>query len=59
MEENKKKNNPKLSKPTGEVQVLAAWGLMKWGGDSNGEKFLKWGDNEWVPADQDLPEKKK
>ena len=40
-----------LKAPQGEINVYASYGLMTWGVDNNGKKFVKWGENEWMPAD--------
>ena len=48
-----------LRKPQGEVEIFAMFGLMAWGVDETGRKFVKWGQELWVPADpEDQYEKK-
>ena len=39
-----------LKKPKGEVSQYASYGMMKWGKDEDGKIFIKWGDEEWLPA---------
>ena len=40
-----------LKRPHGEVTQFASWGLMAWGVDESGKKYVKWGNNEeWSPA---------
>ena len=40
-----------LKTPQGEINQYASYGMMKWGVDDNGRKFVKWGEKEWLPAD--------
>ena len=40
-----------LRKPQGEVKIFAMFGLMSWGADETGRKFVKWGQESWVPVD--------
>ena len=40
-----------LKRPHGKVIQFASWGLMAWGVDESGRKYVKWGnDEEWSPA---------
>ena len=39
-----------LKKPHGEVKQIANYGLMKWGEDESGKKFVKWHDSEWLSS---------
>ena len=48
-----------LRKPQGEVKIFAMFGLMSWGADETGRKFVKWGQEPWALADpEDKYEKK-
>ena len=40
-----------LKKPKGEVEIFASFGLISWGMGEEGRKFVKWGEEKWVPAD--------
>ena len=35
-----------LKTPQGEINQYASYGMMKWGVDDNGRKFVKWGEKE-------------
>ena len=39
-----------LKKPQGEISIYASCGMMKWGVDDDGRKYVKWGEKEWLPA---------
>ena len=39
-----------LKKPHGEIKKIASYGLMQWGEDEFGKKFIRWHDSEWLPA---------
>ena len=47
-----------LEAPQGEVIQFASYGLMKWGVDESGKKFVKWGETEWLPSDPNESEEK-
>ena len=53
-----------LKKPQGEISIYASYGMMKWGVDDYGKKYVKWGEKEWLPAcpeeeEEEKEEKKK
>ena len=53
-----------LKKPQGEISQYASYGMIKWGVDDYGKKYVKWGEKEWFPAcpeeeEEEKEEKKK
>ena len=54
-----KKTTPKLQikKPKGEIKQFASYGLMEWGEDESGKKFVRWHDTEWMPSILEYEEK--
>ena len=53
-----------LKKPQGEISQYASHGMIKWGVDDYGKKYVKWGEKEWLPAcpeeeEEEKEEKKK
>ena len=48
-----------LKKPHGEVKQIANYGLMKWGEDESGKKFVKWHDSEWLPSVLEFEKKRR
>ena len=57
MEGKKQTLKLQIKKPKGEIKKFASYGLMEWGEDESGKKFVRWHDTEWMPSILEYEEK--
>ena len=57
MEAKKQTLKLQIKKPKGEIKKFTSYGLMEWGEDESGKKFVRWHDTEWVPPILEYEEK--
>ena len=57
MEAKKQTLKLQIKKPKGEIKQFASYGLMEWGEDESGKKFVRWHDTEWMPSILEYEEK--
>ena len=53
------KNKKKLIKPVGKVNIFASYGLISWAVNEEGRKFMKWGEEGWIPTKVEYEKEKK